>query len=184
MNDSIISQIILVIIIIIFLWYKNLPNYYATKNNNLVKKYIENANLKNPQHFITTVNAKNGNVLTNVIIADDGIHFLGETENASILPMDAVVYYDKDGDIHYTNQVYDTGWKITYILDQNFAISEPANLQNVTVVHDNTETYIYYRVQDKGGERIACIAINGLEIYKTLKLRFPYKEYKMMGNKI
>lgn len=167
-------------------------NVVATvNNNNFVKEYIESARLINPQHFITTIREGGNSVRTNVIIADDGIHFPMPNGNHISMPVSLILYFIKDGDISYTNQVYSTGRGISLgkaivggiIAGPIGAVIGGSNgtekLQNQTMVHDNTETYIYYGINENS---VAVLSINGIDIYQSLKLRFPYKEYEYVKN--
>ena len=169
-------------------------NVVATvNNNNFVKEYIENARLINPQHFITTIKEGSNSVKTNVVISDDGIHFPMPNGNHISLPISLLLYYIKDGDVSYTNQVYSTGKGISLgkaivggiIAGPIGAViggSDGAEkLANQTKVHDNTETYIYYGIKENS---VAVLCINGIDIYRSLRLRFPYKEYDYVKNMI
>lgn len=167
-------------------------NVVATvNNNNFVKEYIENARLINPQHFITTIKEGSNSVKTNVVISDDGIHFPMPNGNHISLPISLILYYIKDGDVSYTNQVYSTGKGISLgkaivggiIAGPIGAViggsSGAENIQNQTMVHDNTEIYIYYGINENA---VAVLSINGSDVYQSLKLRFPYKEYEYVKN--
>ena len=163
-----VGAIIIILVVIIFYLSKYIllivTYVYKEKNNNFVQDYIKTAMLINPKHFITTVNDGESEGEANVIIADDGIHFPAPNLKSLKLPIDAIEYYVKDGDVHYTSHI---------------PLSGPKKLQNVTAFYDNIETYIYYRVKDIG---VAVLSIKGREFYQNLKLRFPYKEYEYVKN--
>ncbi len=157
----------------------------TVSNNNFVRDYVTNYNLQNAMHFVATIKEGNNAVNTNVIIADDGVHFPIPNGNHVVIPISKIQYFVREGDVSYTNQVYSAGRKLSLgkaIVGGIIAgpigavvggVSGAEKLENSTVIHDDTETYIYYYVNDNS---VALLSVYGSGFYQNLKLRFPYKE--------
>lgn len=111
----------------------------------------------------------------------------------NIIPImyDKIKYYTKDGTISYTNEIINNGKNISIsgavigglIAGEAGAIigsrKDMNKIENVTVKHDDTHTYIYFEKYNE----IKLVDIEGNEFYQSILRLMPEKEYHYILNK-
>lgn len=112
-------------------------------------------------------------------------------ENIIPIMYDKIKYYTKDGTISYTNEIVNNGKNISIsgavlgglIAGEAGAIigskKDMNKIENVTVKHDETHTYIYFEKYNE----IKLANIEGNEFYQRILHLMPEKEYHYILNK-
>lgn len=113
------------------------------------------------------------------------------TDNMLVIPFDDIMFYTKDGNISYTNEIINAGKNISVsgaimgglIAGEAGAIigaGKDANkIQNVTVTHDDVHTFIYYNA---GYNCVKIADVKGQRFYTYMLQLLPHKEYNYVNN--
>lgn len=129
----------------------------------------------------------------NIVFCNDAINQYGRsfTENMLVVPFEDIVFYTKDGNISYTNEIVNAGKNISLsgaiigglIAGDAGAIigaNKDANkIENITVEHDDVHTFIYYNAEN-GIVKLADF--KGKDFYSYILHLLPQKEYNYVNN--
>ena len=101
-----------------------------------------------------------------------------------------IQYFIKDGAISYTNKVVNEGKNVSVsgailgsVIAGNAgtiigAQKDSNKLNNVSIKHDETHTYVYYKDRDN----VKVLDVQGINFYTFILQTFPEKEYRYLTN--
>lgn len=129
----------------------------------------------------------------NIVFCNDSLNQYGRSfsENMLIIPFEDIVFYTKDGNISYTNEIVNSGKNISLsgaiigglIAGDAGAIigaNKDANkIENITVEHDDVHTFVYYKVEN---ENVKLADFKGKDFYSYILHLLPQKEYNYVNN--
>ena len=129
----------------------------------------------------------------NIVFFNDSLNQYGKefTENLLLIPFEDIVFYTKDGNVSYTNEIVNAGKNISIsgaivgglIAGDAGAIigaNKDANkLENHTVEHDDVHTFIYYNA---GNDTVKLADFKGKDFYSYILHLLPQKEYNYVNN--
>lgn len=112
-------------------------------------------------------------------------------DNMLIIPFDDIMFFTKDGNVSYTNEIINAGKNISVsgaimgglIAGEAGAIigaGKDANkIQNVAVAHDDVHTFIYYNA---GYNCVKIADVKGQKFYTYILQLLPHKEYHYVND--